>query len=131
MVLNNRDLNQVTWEQRAMEGDPKFEASQDVPDFPYAKYADMLGLRGIRCDRSEDVALSWERALESTVPCVLEMMTDPDVPPLPPHISVKEAKAYASALYHGDPDAIGIVTASFKEVWESLFPPEGKNSKGA
>ena len=123
MVLNNRDLNQVTWEQRAMEGDPKFEASQNVPDFPYAKYADMLGLRGIRCDRSEDVALTWERALESSVPCVVEMGTDPDVPPLPPHISVKQAKAYVSALYHGDPDAVGIVTSSFKEVWESLFPP--------
>jgi pyruvate dehydrogenase (quinone) len=131
MVLNNRDLNLVTWEQRATEGDPKFEASQDVPDFPYAKYADMLGLRGIRCDRGEDVALSWERALESTVPCVLEMMTDPDVPPLPPHISATQAKAYASALYHRDPDAIGVITATFKEVWESLFPPEDKNRKGA
>jgi pyruvate dehydrogenase (quinone) len=130
MVLNNRDLNQVTWEQRAMEGDPKFEDSQDLPDFPYAKYADMLGLRGIRCDRSEDVALSWERALESPVPCVLEMVTDPDVPPLPPHISMKQAKAYVSALFHGDPDSIGIVTSSFKEVWDGLFPSDSGGTKG-
>jgi pyruvate dehydrogenase (quinone) len=120
----------VTWEQRAMEGDPKFEDSQDVPDFPYAKYAEMLGLRGIRCDRSEDVALSWDLALESAVPCVLEMVTDPDVPPLPPHISVKQAKAYASALFHGDPNSIGIITASIKEVWDGLFPSDSGGTKG-
>ncbi len=125
MVLNNGDLNQVTWEQRAMEGDPKFTGSQAVPNFPYAKYADLLGLRGIRVDRSEDVALAWDQALTSAVPTVLEMVTDPDVPPLPPHISAKEAKAYMSALLHRDPDSIGIVTSSIKEVWEGLFPPSG------
>jgi pyruvate dehydrogenase (quinone) len=77
------------------------------------------------------VALSWERALESTIPCVLEVMTDPDVPPLPPHISATQAKAYASAPYHRDLDAIGVITATFKEVWESLFPPEDKTRKDA
>jgi pyruvate dehydrogenase (quinone) len=128
MVLNNRDLNMVTWEQRVMTGDPKFEASQDVPEFPYAKYAELLGLRGIRCDRSEDVALCWEQALESTVPCVLEMVTDPDVPPLPPHISATEVKAFASAVFQGDPDAIAMIVASFKEGWDSLFPLSDKRT---
>ncbi|HJU71461.1 MAG TPA: thiamine pyrophosphate-requiring protein [Paucimonas sp.] len=123
MVLNNGDLNQVTWEQRAMEGNPKFEPSQDVPDFPYAKYADMLGLHGIRVDRGVDVALAWERALASKKPTLVEMVTDPDVPPLPPHISAKQAKAYFSALLHRDPDSLGIVLSSIKEVWEGLFPP--------
>ncbi len=126
MVLNNGDLNQVTWEQRAMEGDPKFEASQNVPDFPYAKYAEMLGLRGIRVDRSEDVAMAWDEALASEVPTVIEMVTDPDVPPLPPHITMKEAKAYMSALLHGDPDSMGIIIASFKQEWETLFPPSDR-----
>jgi pyruvate dehydrogenase (quinone) len=126
MVLNNHDLNMVTWEQRGMTGDPKFTVSQELPEFPYAKYAELLGLRGIRCDRSEDVALCWEQALESTVPCVLEMVTDPDVPPLPPHISAAQAKSFASAVFQGDPDAIGMIVASFKEGWDSLFPPNDK-----
>ncbi|OGB26115.1 MAG: thiamine pyrophosphate-requiring protein [Burkholderiales bacterium RIFCSPLOWO2_02_FULL_57_36] len=121
MVLNNGDLNQVTWEQRVMSGDPKFEPSQNVPDFPYAGYADLLGLQGIRVDRPEDIGAAWERALSSDVPTVLEMITDPDVPPMPPHIQPKQAKAYLSALLHRDPDSIGIIKASAKEWWDSLF----------
>ncbi|HEY8100676.1 MAG TPA: thiamine pyrophosphate-requiring protein [Burkholderiaceae bacterium] len=124
MVLHNNDLNQVTWEQRVMEGDPKFEPSQDLPNFPYAKYAELLGLLGIRVNRPGDVGTAWEQALASEIPTVLEMITDPDVPPIPPHISGKQAKAYASALLHRDPDSIGIVLASIKEVWEGLFPPD-------
>jgi pyruvate dehydrogenase (quinone) len=126
MVLNNRDLNQVTWEQRVMEGDPKFEGSQDLPDFPYARYAEMLGLRGIRCDRDEDVALAWDEALQSPVPCVVEMVTDPNIPPMPPHVSMKQAKHFAEALVHRDPNSIAMVTSSFKETWDNLFPPSDK-----
>jgi pyruvate dehydrogenase (quinone) len=125
MVLNNGDLNQVTWEQHAMEGDPMFEASQVVPDFPYARYAELLGLQGIRVDRPEGVAAAWDQALAADVPTVLEMITDPNVPPLPPHISLKHAKSFLSALLHGDPDSMRMVTASIKEVWDGLFPPKG------
>jgi pyruvate dehydrogenase (quinone) len=126
MILNNGDLNQVTWEQRAMEGDPKYAKSQVVPEFPYARYAELLGLNGIRVERSEDVGRAWDQALAADKPSVLEMVTDPDVPPLPPHVSGKQARAYFSALLHRDPDAIGTIQASFKEVWEGLFPPSEK-----
>jgi pyruvate dehydrogenase (quinone) len=126
MVLNNGDLNQVTWEQRAMAGDPKFEASQNVPDFPYAGYAELLGLQGIRIERPEDVGPAWDRALASPVPTLLEVVTDPEVPPLPPHISMKHAKAYMSSLIHGDPDAMSMIRQSAKEVWDSLFPSSDK-----
>jgi pyruvate dehydrogenase (quinone) len=126
LVLNNGDLNQVTWEQRAMQGDPKLEASQNVPDFPYARYAELLGLRGIRVDRPEDIAGAWDSALASDVPIVVEMITDPDVPPLPPFISFKQAKAYAKALLHRDPDAIGIIKASAKDWWDGLQLPGRK-----
>lgn len=129
MVLNNGDLNQVTWEQRVMEGDPKYEASQRLPALPYANYADLLGLQGIRVERAEDVGPAWERALSSSVPTLVEMVTDPDVPPLPPHISAKETKAFLSALLHGDPDSLGIMLASFKEEWETLFPPGAQKGK--
>ncbi len=130
MVLNNGDLNQVTWEQRAMEGDPKFEASQVVPDFPYAAYAELIGLHGIRVEHAEDIGAAWDHALASDTPTVLEVVTDPNVPPLPPHISSKQAKAYLSALLHRDPDSLGIVTSSIKEVWDGLFPPS-RNKPGA
>ncbi len=116
-VLNNRDLNQVTWEQRVMQGDPKFEASQDIPDFPYARYAELLGFIGIRVDQPEDIGPAWERALAADRPVVLEAITDPNVPPLPPHITLEQAKAYISALLKGDPDALGIIKQSFREVF--------------
>jgi pyruvate dehydrogenase (quinone) len=122
MVLNNRDLNQVTWEQRVMEGDPKYSPSQDVPDFPYARYAEMLGLGGVRVDRPEQLGPAWEQAFSADRPTVVEVMSDPNVPPIPPHISSKEAKAYVEALLKGDPDALGIVKASAKEIWASLAP---------
>jgi pyruvate dehydrogenase (quinone) len=120
MVLNNGDLNQVTWEQRVLEGDPKFSGSQDIPDFPYARYAQMLGLHGLRVERAEDVGAAWDAALAAGRPSVLEMVTDPNVPPLPPHITMKEAKAYLDALIKGDPDAIEIVKASAKQMWASV-----------
>ena len=89
LVLNNRDLNQVTWEQRAMSGDPKFVASQELPDFPYARWAELLGLNGIRVDDPDAVGDCLGRALAADRPTVLEVVTDPEVPPLPPHITLR------------------------------------------
>jgi pyruvate dehydrogenase (quinone) len=116
MVLNNRDLNQVTWEQRAMSGDPRFEASQDVPDFPYARYAELIGLRGISVDKPEDVGSAWDDALRADRPCVLEARTDPNVPPLPPHLTFEQAKAYASAVLKGDPDSWQMIKQTMKDL---------------
>src|SRR5579884_2367620 len=92
LVLNNRDLNQITWEQRVFTGDTKFEPSQDVPDFPYARYAESIGLRGIRVDSPDAVGPAWEQALAADRPVVVEAYTDPNVPPLPPHITFDQAK---------------------------------------
>jgi len=122
MVLNNGDLNQVTWEQRVMEGDPRFVPSQQLPPFPYAAYADILGLNGIRVDRPQDIGPAWDQALSSNKPTLLEVVTDPDVPPLPPHVTSKQAKAYMSALIHGDPDSVGIIKESARQTWDTLFP---------
>ena len=113
-VLNNRDLNQVTWEQRVLVGDAKLEASQVVPDFPYARYAELLGFKGIRVDAPEQVAAAWEQALASDVPVVLEAVTDPEVPPLPPHITFEQAKNLAGALAQGDPARGQIIRQAIK-----------------
>ena len=117
MVLNNRDLNQVTWEQRVMEGDPKYEASQDVPDFPYARYAEDAGLRGIRVEEPQQIGAAWDAALSGDRPTVLDIYTDPDVPPLPPHISFKQAKQFAESLLKRDPDSLGVIRSSLKEIF--------------
>lgn len=122
LVLNNRDLNQVTWEQRAMSGDPKYEASQDIPDFPFARYAELLGLRGIFVDKPEQIGEAWDQALSSDRPVVLEAYTDPNVPTLPPHISFKEAEMFSKALIKGDPEEIGIIRQTFKDAIESFVP---------
>ena len=116
LVLNNRDLNQVTWEQRVMEGDPKFEGSQNIPQFNYAQYAEDIGLRGIRVERPEDIAGAWDRAFNADRPVVVDAVTDPDVPPIPPHIDVSQAMSYAKAIFKGDPDAWGTVRQSIRDV---------------
>jgi pyruvate dehydrogenase (quinone) len=116
LVLNNRDLNQVTWEQRVMEGNPKFEASQNIPDFPYARYAQMLDLEGIRVDTTDALGNAWEQALAARKPCVLEVICDPNVPPLPPHITLEQSKAYVRSLWKGDPDAAQVLMGSTREL---------------
>ena len=120
MVLNNGDLNMVTWEQRSTEGDPKFEGSQDLPSFPYAGYGRLLGLGGIRVDKPADVGAAWDAALSADRPTVLEMVPDPTVPPAPPHITAKQLRHYASALLHGDPQALQVVRSSAREWWDGL-----------
>ncbi len=108
LVLNNQDLNQVTWEQRVLAGDPKLEASQNIPDFPYARYGEMLGFKGIRVESPDDVARAWDEALASDRPVVYEAVTDSEIPPLPPHIRFEQARSMASALAKGDPHEIRI-----------------------
>ena len=115
MVLVNHDLNQVTWEQRVLAGDPKYAEAQDVIAFPYADYAGMLGFEGIRVDRPEDIAPAWDRAFAAERPVLIEFITDPDVPPLPPHITWDQAKSYLGALAKVDPDEWGIIKQSFKQ----------------
>jgi pyruvate dehydrogenase (quinone) len=116
LVLNNRDLNMVTWEERVLAGDPKFEASQNVPDFAYVDYARMLGLDGIRIDRPEDVGSAWDRAFASDRPFVLDAVTDPTVPPLPPHITLEQAKAFTSAILRSDVEMLGLLKQTMKEI---------------
>jgi pyruvate dehydrogenase (quinone) len=121
-VLNNGDFNQVTWEQRVMAGDPKFNASQNLPPFPYARYADDLGLKGIFVNRPEDIGSAWEQAFAADRPCVVEFVTDPEVPPLPPHISFEQAVHFWQAIYKGDPHRWRMMKNSVKEMWDSFAP---------
>ncbi len=121
-VFNNQDLNQVTWEQRVIEGDPKFNATQQIPDVPYHRFAELIGLRGIFVDTPQRLASAWEEALASDRPVVLEVKTDPNVPPLPPHITLAQAKAFTSSLIKGDPDEGSVLVNTAKEVLSSVLP---------
>ncbi|GAB2561733.1 thiamine pyrophosphate-requiring protein [Dyella jejuensis] len=122
MVLNNADLNQVTWEQRVMEGDPKFEASQDIPSVPYHRFAELIGLKGIYVDDPEQMGAAWEDALKSDRPVVIEVKADPNIPPLPPHITLAQAKAFATTLMEGDPDEGHIVRDTARQVLGAVLP---------
>lgn len=117
LVLNNRDLSMVSWEQRVLQGDPKFSESQDLPDFSYAAYARMLGLEGLVMSAPQQVAEIWDQALAAERPVVVEAIVDPNVPPLPPHITLKQARGYLTALLKGDPDALRMIRASVKELF--------------
>jgi len=122
MVLNNQDLNEVTWEQRVMEGDPKFPASQDIPNVPYHRFAELIGLKGLYVDNPDQLAGAWDAALGADCPVVLEVKTDPDVPPLPPHVTLQQARNFATALAYGDPDASGVLRGTARQVLSTLFP---------
>jgi pyruvate dehydrogenase (quinone) len=121
-VFNNQDLNQVTWEQRVQEGDPKFEASQQIPDVPYHRFAELIGLKGIFVDNPDRMGSAWDEALSSDRPVVLEVKTDPNVPPLPPHITLAQAKAFMSTLLKGDPDQGSVLVDTAKEVLSGILP---------
>jgi pyruvate dehydrogenase (quinone) len=104
-----------------MTGDPKFKPSQDVPDFAFARYADLLGLKGIRVDKPEQIGPAWDEALAADRPVVIEAVTDPEVPTLPPHITFKEAMHFAESLVH-DSARKGMIRGAMKDMIESFIP---------
>ncbi|MGB7449128.1 MAG: thiamine pyrophosphate-requiring protein [Ornithinimicrobium sp.] len=120
LVLHNDDLTQVSWEMREA-GDPKYLASQDVGSMDYAGYAELLGFVGIRVDKPEDVAGAWDAALRADRPVLLDVITDPDVPPLPAHISFDEAKGFVESLLKGDPSSVAMTVGSFRAVAGQMF----------
>jgi pyruvate dehydrogenase (quinone) len=121
-VFNNEDLNQVTWEQRVMEGDPKFNASQQIPNVPYHRFAELIGLKGIYVDDPEQLAAAWSEALAADRPVVLEVKTDPQVPPLPPHITLDEAKKFTLTLMKGDPEEASTIGGAAKQLLGAVLP---------
>jgi pyruvate dehydrogenase (quinone) len=121
LVLNNRDLNQVTWEQRVLAGDPKFLGSQSLPDLPYHRYAELLGLRGIVVDDPDRVGPAWDEAFSADRPVVVEFRADPNVPPLPPHITLNQARAFVSSMV-GEPELGSVLRNTARQVVASLLP---------
>jgi pyruvate dehydrogenase (quinone) len=120
LVLDNEDLNMVTWEQRVMVGDPKFEVSQTLPKFPYAEYAKSLGLYGVEVSNPDEIRPALEYALGANRPVLIQCHVDPEVPPLPPHITFKQAKNFASSIAHGDSHRWRMIAQAAKQTWAGL-----------
>ncbi|MEV6661948.1 thiamine pyrophosphate-requiring protein [Streptomyces nigra] len=129
-VYNNRDLNQVTWEMRAMGGAPSFLPSQELPDVRYADFARSLGLTGIRVEKPEDVEPAWRTALAADGPAVVEFVTDPAVPPVPPHATWEQLEATASAILKGDADRGSMVKQGVKSKLQEFLPTRERQDKG-
>ncbi|WP_326662256.1 thiamine pyrophosphate-requiring protein [Streptomyces canus] len=125
-IWNNHDLNQVTWEMRAMEGAPSFLPSQQLPDVQYAAFARSLGLTGIRVEKPEDVEAAWRAGLEADRPAVLEFLTDPAVPPIPPHATWEQMEATAASILKGDADRASMVKQGFKAKVQEFLPGREK-----
>ncbi|WP_129843241.1 thiamine pyrophosphate-requiring protein [Streptomyces sp. RFCAC02] len=113
-VWNNRDLNQVTWEMRAMSGAPQFQPSQELPDVSVAAFARSIGLHGVRVEKPEDVTEAWREALAADRPAVVEFLTDPSVPPIPPSATWEQMESTAKALLKGDPERGAIIARGVK-----------------
>jgi pyruvate dehydrogenase (quinone) len=125
-VFHNNDLNQVTWELRAMGGAPKFEESQSLPDVSYAEFARSLGLEAITVDDPDDLGPAWDRMLAADRPAVLDVRCDPEVPPIPPHATFEQAKSAAEAVLKGDPDAWHLIVQGLKTKAQEILPHRGR-----
>jgi pyruvate dehydrogenase (quinone) len=125
LVLNNRDLNQVTWEERIQLGEGKTESTQSIPDMAYHKYAELLGLKGILVDHPDHVAAAWDEALAADRPVILEARTDPNVPPLPPHITLEEALHFTSMLPK-EPELASVIKGSARQILAAVLPGDKK-----
>ncbi|ALV32439.1 thiamine pyrophosphate-requiring protein [Streptomyces sp. CdTB01] len=125
-VFNNRDLNQVTWEMRAMEGAPSFLPSQELPDVQYAAFARSLGLTGVRVEKPEDVEAGWRAGLEADGPAVIEFLTDPAVPPIPPHATWEQMEATAASILKGDADRGSMIKQGLKAKVQEFLPGREK-----
>lgn len=121
MVLNNQDLNQVTWEERVQLGDGKTPSTQTIPDFPYHRYAELIGLKGIYCDDPDRVADAWREALNADRPVIIEFRADPNVPPLPPHIGIKDAKNFMTMM-RDEPELGSVLKESARQLFARLLP---------
>jgi pyruvate dehydrogenase (quinone) len=126
-VLHNDDLNQVTWEMRAMQGAPKFVESQSLPDVSYAAFAESLGLYGIAVDKPDQIGPAWERALAADRPTVLDVRCDPDVPPIPPHATFEQMKDAALSILKGDENRWGVIKEGVRTKVQE-FLPHGQSS---
>jgi pyruvate dehydrogenase (quinone) len=120
MVLNNEDLNQVTWEERVQLGDGKTPLTQTIPNFPYHEYAELLGLKGIYCDSPEGIGAAWDQALASDCPVIMNMKADPNVPPLPPHITLKDAKHFMTMM-PDEPELASVIKNSANQMFAGLL----------
>jgi pyruvate dehydrogenase (quinone) len=105
-----------------MEGNPRFESSQDLPDVPYAQFAELIGLTGIHVDDPEQLGAAWDRALAADRPVILEVRTDPEVAPLPPHITLEQAKAFMSAMAKGDSGAGAVLADTARQLLGEILP---------
>jgi pyruvate dehydrogenase (quinone) len=121
-ILHNDDLNQVTWEMRAMEGAPKFTESQTLPDVDYAAFAASLGLQGVYIDKPGDLGPAWDRALAADRPTVLDVRVDPSIPPIPPHATFEQAKATARAILEGDENRRSVIVEGIKTKVQEFLP---------
>jgi pyruvate dehydrogenase (quinone) len=124
-VLHNNDLNQVTWEMRAMSGAPKFVESQSLPDVDYAGFAASLGLDAVVVDKPDQIAPAWDRALGNGRPTVLDVHCDPNVPPVPPHATVEQMTSAAKAMLAGDEDRWGVLVTGAKTKLQEFLPHRG------
>ncbi|MET3712740.1 pyruvate dehydrogenase (quinone) [Sphingomonas trueperi] len=120
-VFNNQDLNEVTWEQRVMEGNPRFPTTQDIPDVPYARFAELIGLQGIHVDTPEALGGAWDAALRADRPVVLEVKTDPDVAPFPPHLTFAQEKGFMSSMLKGDAGRGGVIKETVRQIAKEII----------
>ena len=114
-VLDDRDLNMVTWEQRTTSGDPRLPDSQDVPPFDHAGFARLLGLEGVLVEDPDKLGDAWDHVLSCGRPAVLQVRTDPEIAPLPPHVDASMARKLGRAVLRRDEGGRSMVRKALRD----------------
>ena len=105
-----------------MAGSPKFAQSQTLPDVDFAAFAASLGLQAITVTDPDDLGAAWDRALSADRPTVIDVHTDPNVPPIPPHATFEQMKDAAKAMLGGDENAWGVIKEGVKTKAQEFLP---------
>ena len=122
LVLNNEDLNQVTWEQKAMSGDPRFVDSQAIPYVPFDEWARLIGLKGIKVERADQIDDAWDQAFAADRPVIIDAITTPDEPPIPPHVTFEQAEALMKSLAKDPSGGWAGTLAGVREMLQEFVP---------
>jgi pyruvate dehydrogenase (quinone) len=117
-VNNNGALGQILWEQMVL-GYPEFGVRFQRP-MSFAPFAQSCGGLGLRVEKAGEVEPAVREALAHPGPALVDVMVNPDEPPLPGKVTYEQAKGFAQAWLRGQPRKATMATTLFRDKLDQL-----------
>ncbi|MGW7170294.1 thiamine pyrophosphate-binding protein [Streptomyces sp. NPDC054884] len=108
----------------------------DEPRFVQARHEEMSALQAVGyakfSGRLGVCAAASGPGAEADGPAVVEFLTDPAVPPLPPHTTWERLEATAASILAGDADRGAVIRQGFKAKVQEFLPgrEQGGDTRG-